>query len=165
MLAREVTNQLPELQEVELSIIVLVQWAHKLVNGSRVPCVLERNRKTHSLNKKHKNNRDTEWRILWCVFGYVREERRQGGSWHRWRTQQLKHLCNISRGGLAQESMALSPSSGHGDANRNVEFSTVGNAALYPLLGLRNCLLSVTVFLLRMQSAGQHSQKEDKTGH
>lgn len=47
MLARKLPNQLPEFQEVELSIIVLVQWAHKLVNGSRVISFLQENRKSH----------------------------------------------------------------------------------------------------------------------
>ncbi len=40
MLLRHTANQLPELQERQLSVIILVQWLHELINGGWVRGIL-----------------------------------------------------------------------------------------------------------------------------
>lgn len=98
---------------------------------------------------------DQLWCYWLCVWGNEAE-----ASWHHWHIHQLNNSCNISSSGLAQGSVALSPSSGQCDnlnsshTQKHMEFSTLGKLSLYFFfVGPQELLLSAVVFWLNIKSA------------
>lgn len=127
MLARKLPNQLPEFQEVELSIIVLVQWAHKLVNGSRVISFLQENRKSHVSNIKKEPSQSVDNAKNSVNTGHVYGARDQRHA------NEFKKKNHASSAEVVwhRTLLTLSPSSGHCDyynysnKKKHVEFSTL----------------------------------------
>lgn len=133
MLARKLPNQLPEFQEVELSIIVLVQWAHKLVNGSRVISFLQENRKSHVSNIKKEPSQSVDNAKNSVNTGHVYGARDQRQAEHTGMQTSLKKKNHASSAEVVwhRTLLTLSPSSGHCDyynysnKKKHVEFSTL----------------------------------------
>lgn len=133
MLARKLPNQLPEFQEVELSIIVLVQWAHKLVNGSRVISFLQENRKSHVSNIKKEPSQSVDNAKNSVNTGHVYGARDQRQAEHTGMQTSLKKKNHASSAEVVwhRTLLTLSPSSGHCDyynysnKKNHVEFSTL----------------------------------------
>lgn len=132
MLARKLPNQLPEFQEVELSIIVLVQWAHKLVNGSRVISFLQENRKSHVSNIKKEPSQSVDNAKNSVNTGHVYGARDQRQTEHTgMQTSLKKNHASSAEVVWHRTLLTLSPSSGHCDyynysnKKKHVEFSTL----------------------------------------